>query len=859
MYKDSYSVKHNLRALFVQRYERYLPTAFDESMSLLEKMNKLIQSQNELIEALNAHTEHTSDQIERAFDIIDTNLDFQLKDFRDQLEEERKNYEEIRDKIHSDLLPDSVNQKLEEWLLNGTVKDLITDTVFPDFISRMTELENRMEEMELLEEVSLNDFYYMAEENTDGSLDWTNAMTHAASVSKYVVVPEGDYDLDPTALSPNHSGLTISGRGDATRLNIKSGSDVFKIQGSEESFKRVTQDYERGSRDIYLENTDGLSAGDDILLQSQKNALDATDAGGEWVLGIGTGDNPQRVPFAEFGIIESVQSDYITLVSIPIYPFYNSTNDGETRPVQDYSTVKKVNFAKNIKLENFTVGEIPSGFALRTKYAKDVVIENVTFIDSNETTSARGMTNFQLSYGCEAKGCTYIAPRDLGFGDTDYWQQNPYKIVSCQNTGIVQCVGENAAQMVDLSFLTGYMPNTGCYIKGCRSINASRSAFTTHGGNYLLQFIGNYSEGSRQGFSHRGRAAVISNNVLIGSSFSSTDTILWSGISLYQQGAVDNIITNNAIRNFSNGISYSDSGSSRAEYLNTLISNNTIDNCSRSILLYRYQTGRDSVPKTELGVTISDNHIKMRNNTDSSPVFAIFVNERNDGVVIKGNTIKGIEGEMVGFTGDRTNNFYGINILGNVDKVKVYDNVFYDIDRAIQHLGTSDVQTPNLYPNGVEFYEKNNQLIRVRLSNNYASGIIPESNIFMTARASLDSIDRSRQQIGYYGIEGLDLRNSGNVREMTLTPGLWDFSWKFSMFGLVGRDGEAVVRITLNGDTIINTTVRENEAHNMSTRFVAESGDVFAMDVHNTQDGLVTGFNVGVGDNKFTLINLSSL
>jgi len=43
MFRHNYSVKHNLKKLFLQRYERYLPTAFDESMSLLEKMNKLIQ------------------------------------------------------------------------------------------------------------------------------------------------------------------------------------------------------------------------------------------------------------------------------------------------------------------------------------------------------------------------------------------------------------------------------------------------------------------------------------------------------------------------------------------------------------------------------------------------------------------------------------------------------------------------------------------------------------------------------------------------------------------------------------------------------------------------------------------------
>lgn len=143
MFKDNYSVKNSLKKLFLQRYERYLPTAFDESMTILEKMNKLIEAQNALIDVVNAHTEFTSDQIERAFDIVDENLDRQLAQFRDELEEQKILYEEIRDTIHSDLLPDTVKQKLEEWLLNGTIEDMINGVVFADFNERIELTENK--------------------------------------------------------------------------------------------------------------------------------------------------------------------------------------------------------------------------------------------------------------------------------------------------------------------------------------------------------------------------------------------------------------------------------------------------------------------------------------------------------------------------------------------------------------------------------------------------------------------------------------------------------------------------------------------------------------------------------------------
>lgn len=151
MFIDNYSVKTNLKKLFMQRYERYLPTAFDESMSLLEKMNKLIDAQNSLIDVVNAHAQFTSDQMERGFDIIDTNLSKQLKEYRDELTELTTSYEEIRDKIHSDLLPDSVKQKLEEWLLNGTIEELINDVIFGEIQEKLEIVENRLVEYDVRE------------------------------------------------------------------------------------------------------------------------------------------------------------------------------------------------------------------------------------------------------------------------------------------------------------------------------------------------------------------------------------------------------------------------------------------------------------------------------------------------------------------------------------------------------------------------------------------------------------------------------------------------------------------------------------------------------------------------------------
>ena len=138
MFYKNYSVKSHLKKLFLQQYERYLPTAFDESMSLLEKMNKLIHAFNGLIDVVNSHMAYTDEQLQKAFGIIDDNLKAQLKAFGEELEEQTRLYEEIRDKLYSDLLPDSIKEELNRMLLSGELADIINTTVFEELNERMT-------------------------------------------------------------------------------------------------------------------------------------------------------------------------------------------------------------------------------------------------------------------------------------------------------------------------------------------------------------------------------------------------------------------------------------------------------------------------------------------------------------------------------------------------------------------------------------------------------------------------------------------------------------------------------------------------------------------------------------------------
>lgn len=715
MFKDSYSVKNNLKKLFLQRYERYLPTAFDESMSLLEKMNKLIESQNSIIDVVNNHVEFTSDQIERGFDIIDTNIDFQLKAFRDELEEQKIQYEEIRDLIHSDLLPDSVKQKLEEWLLNGTIEDMLTGTVLPELMERVEQVENRVEEKELLQEVNIKDYEDLV---VDGN--WHDAIIQALSDAHTVYFPIGEYTTD--SIRTDLSNKEIKGSGTGTRFKFVRNHDDnkhfhgFQTEGSVNEIKRVTTTVVTNSNTIYLENTNGLSQGDHVVIKSQKNSLSYKDCGDDWYLGSATGS--QKVPFGEYATIKEVNTDHIVLSSNLIYPSYMSHNSKEVNSAQDFSTVQKVDFVENVVLRDFKVVDMYSGFVVRAVNCKNLVVDNVHFDDSNYSYAGTGVIYLRDSWNCEIRNSSYYTT--VGKELAQMYDMNVFKIANSQSCGVKNCIGENAGQTFDLTYFPDGVPNTACYLVDSKFTNATVSSATTHGGNYLTQITGNQFNGTAQGLSHRGRSGLISDNMFIGASKDRT-TSLSGAINLYEGGACDNVISNNVIRNFNKGITQIDRSpeNARLHYAGTQIIGNNIANCNTPILIERVYI-KENIDY--MGVLIADNYIKMENLPGSQASIAIRLRRGNNGVTITNNIIKGIEGTTESFVGDRQNNFYAVYCDGDVDSIRIKGNSFIDLDIAITHPGRIP---PSDIDRSLYIQRADNEYVRVRLDDNVAvTGIV---------------------------------------------------------------------------------------------------------------------------------------
>lgn len=93
--------------LYFQKYENYLPTAFNEQLSILQKLNKLIHEMNEL------------GRVTR---------ELFLK------------WNEIMEWIINDGLEDAVNKQLEKWLRDGTLARLINEHLFGEINDKIQEL-----------------------------------------------------------------------------------------------------------------------------------------------------------------------------------------------------------------------------------------------------------------------------------------------------------------------------------------------------------------------------------------------------------------------------------------------------------------------------------------------------------------------------------------------------------------------------------------------------------------------------------------------------------------------------------------------------------------------------------------------
>lgn len=88
---------NTLAPIIIQKYENYLPTAFDDSLSLLQKVNKIIQSISTTNDTINSVIAQWNDQIVPY--------------------------------VNGDGFQTDVNNKLDQMVSDGTLNTLINQTI----------------------------------------------------------------------------------------------------------------------------------------------------------------------------------------------------------------------------------------------------------------------------------------------------------------------------------------------------------------------------------------------------------------------------------------------------------------------------------------------------------------------------------------------------------------------------------------------------------------------------------------------------------------------------------------------------------------------------------------------------------
>ena len=204
--KPSMRAFERFAKITLHRYERYLPTAFDESLTLLEKMNKLI-------EYLNA-------------------MGVQLGDVVDQ-------WNEVMEWIINDGINDVVLDRLDEMVQDGTLESLINETVLEGINDKVDTISSRVDDVsddvvDILDRYETESVELLVPSQFPSIISAINYATSkhkTANVIFEVIVESGHEITSPTSLS----------NGDYSHIRLSSQDDVVPVSSAFNTSNNVFQ------------------------------------------------------------------------------------------------------------------------------------------------------------------------------------------------------------------------------------------------------------------------------------------------------------------------------------------------------------------------------------------------------------------------------------------------------------------------------------------------------------------------------------------------------------------------------------------------------------------------------------------
>lgn len=207
---------NQLGDLMIQRYERYLPTAFDDSLSMLEKVNKVIEYVNEtgrITNELIEFVEMFSGGVHDSFDEFKSDVNQTISDFLNTYESS---------------LSQTVINTLEEWQTTGKLDIVISGA-----------LTTRMDDLEEQVNTQLSQIVYNVKAlgvNADGTDETVviNNILNSLPSGSHVIFPTDEYIGDIRINKPLHVDFMGS-----TITSPTNNIDFVSFRGSISTTKRT--------------------------------------------------------------------------------------------------------------------------------------------------------------------------------------------------------------------------------------------------------------------------------------------------------------------------------------------------------------------------------------------------------------------------------------------------------------------------------------------------------------------------------------------------------------------------------------------------------------------------------------------
>lgn len=405
--------------LVIQKYESYLPTAYDESLSILQKMNLIINKLAELGVATNGVVEQ---------------------------------WNKVMEWVMTDGLTADINRKLDEMVADGTMDTIINHNIFNDLNTRIGTVEDNVDTRFTEIEADIASDFATMRTDVDNDIDtrfgdinqWREhykVISNVGTVSEVTarlqealsntdgfswIVLEGEYNVNQNLMGRVANIISRN-----ATLKFSNAGEGLTFKGTKKFDKIATAGYTQGRSYLLMPDTTGINVGDLMNFGSTNETY-----------------NPSRSYYTKGStvVVTKVDADRVWFAGGLPYSI-NVVNK-----VEIYNPAK-VRIEGQLKIQN--TGALPNGSnGLMIMFAKDSYVQGVTADNYDTCISITRCTGFKGENLRTLKAYYANTPQSYGI-----------IIASSNNVSLENCETQSGRHGLATG---GWEPNDNIHLKNCK-------------------------------------------------------------------------------------------------------------------------------------------------------------------------------------------------------------------------------------------------------------------------------------------------------------------------------------------------------------------------------------------------------